>query len=396
MAVVEQKKSYTLGWLLLLTLLTAFSSLSTDMYLPALPLMAQEYGVDTQIIANTLGAYFLGLALGQLLYGPLSDRYGRKPPLYFGLALYIIASLGCALAPNENILLIFRVLQALGGCTGVVIARAAIRDRLEFNESAQVFSSLSMALGIAPILAPILGAFLIEFFHWSSIFYVLTLIGVVTFVLVQVYFTETLSIENRQRISATQVLKQYFSLIKNPKFFLPMLAGALSYTSLYCYLTASSNLFINLLGVSEKTFAMLFAVIAAALILFSLINKKMIGRLTIAQLFKYGCLIQLFGVILISLCAWVQWHNLYVIMLGLFLMVGAIGVTGPNYMAMTLHSQEQQAGLASALMGAVQFFLGFLLGILLSLLPFNIFQNLSLVTLLAIVTSLLLTRYSRK
>lgn len=393
MTVNSGGKSYSLGWLLLLTLLTAFSALSTDMYLPALPMMGEEYGVDTQVIANTLGAYFLGLALGQLVYGPLSDQYGRKPPLYFGLMLYIFASFGCAIAPNENILLMCRVLQALGGCAGVVIARAVIRDCLDFRESAHVFSSMSLALGMAPIIAPILGAWLIQYFHWSSIFYVLTCIGLITLVLVHFGFKESLNKAQRRPISSLDVIKNYWTLVKSKSFILPMLAGALSYATLYCYLIASSNLFINLLHLSEKTFAYLFAINAVGLMFFAYLNKKLIGRYTVQQLFNLGCYLQCFGIVLLNLCAWSSWHNLYVIMWGLFLMVGAIGMTGPNYMAITLHSQAKQAGLASALMGCVQFFFGFVLGILLSLLPFNILQNFSLVTLFAILISLALTAY---
>ncbi len=136
---------------MLLALLTALGPLSIDMYLPALPQMAEEFGVSTQMVANTLPAYFLGLAIGQLIYGPVSDRIGRKKPLYFGLTLYVIASLACVFASNEWALIIARIFQALGGCVGVVIARAAIRDRLDVQGSAQAFSSMMIVMGLAPI-----------------------------------------------------------------------------------------------------------------------------------------------------------------------------------------------------------------------------------------------------
>ena len=145
------KKTYSTSWIMLLALLTALGPLSIDMYLPALPQMAKDFGVSTQMVANTLPAYFLGLAIGQLIYGPLSDRIGRKKPLYFGLSLYVVASLLCVLASNEWALIAARVLQALGGCVGVVIARAAIRDRLDMNASAQAFASMMIVMGVAPI-----------------------------------------------------------------------------------------------------------------------------------------------------------------------------------------------------------------------------------------------------
>ena len=154
----QSTQQYSTAWIMLLALLTSLGPLSIDMYLPALPQMASDFGVSTQMVANTLPAYFLGLALGQLIYGPLSDRIGRKKPLYFGLLLYIVASMLCVFATNEWSLIAARILQAIGGCVGVVIARAAIRDRLDMQASAQAFASMMIVMGIAPIIAPSLGA----------------------------------------------------------------------------------------------------------------------------------------------------------------------------------------------------------------------------------------------
>ena len=161
---------YSIAWIMLLALLTALGPLSIDMYLPALPQMASDFGTTTRMVANTLPAYFLGLAIGQLVYGPISDRIGRKAPLYVGLTLYVVASALCVLAQNEWSLILARLVQALGGCVGVVIARAAIRDRLDVQGSAQAFSSMMIVMGIAPIAAPALGAMVLEFFHWQAIF----------------------------------------------------------------------------------------------------------------------------------------------------------------------------------------------------------------------------------
>ena len=161
----RSRQQYSSAWIMLLALLTALGPLSIDMYLPALPQMAKDFGVSTQMMANTLPAYFFGLAIGQLLYGPISDRIGRKKPLYVGLSLYAIASLLCIFASSEWSLIALRVVQALGGCVGVVIARAAIRDRLDVQGSAQAFSSMMIVMGIAPIAAPTLGAWILYFFN---------------------------------------------------------------------------------------------------------------------------------------------------------------------------------------------------------------------------------------
>ncbi len=385
--------SYTLGWVFLLTLLTAFSALSTDMYLPALPMMADEYHVNTQTIANTLGAYFLGLAFGQIVYGPLSDRYGRKPLLYWGLGIYIIASFCCAIAPNETALLIFRVLQALGGCAGVVIARAAIRDRLNMTESAKVFSTMLLALGLAPILAPILGALLIQYFHWSSIFYLLTAIGIITLILVHFFFHETLAQSKRIYISAKQITHSYIKLFKDPSFALPMFAGALLYGTLYCYIGSSSNLFINFLNVPEQYFAYLFGMNALGLMLFAFLNKRLIQYYSVHQLFLLGALVQLSGILIVSFSAWIYTSSPYLILSGLFLLVSGIGLTGPNSMAIVMQNQAKQAGLASALMGSIQFFCGFIMTVFLSILPFNILQNMSIIMLITALPSVYFSHY---
>ncbi|MEX7543181.1 MFS transporter [Acinetobacter baumannii] len=173
------QRQYSIGWIMLLALLTALGPLSIDMYLPALPQMAHDFGVSTQMVANTLPAYFFGLAIGQLVYGPLSDRIGRKKPLYFGLALYAVASLFCVLATNEWSLIAARILQALGGCVGVVMARAAIRDRLDVQGSAQAFSSMMIVMGLAPILAPMIGAWILIWFPWQAIFIALSIVGAI-------------------------------------------------------------------------------------------------------------------------------------------------------------------------------------------------------------------------
>ncbi|MFB0983717.1 MAG: Bcr/CflA family efflux MFS transporter, partial [Acinetobacter towneri] len=188
-------RQYSTAWILLLALLTSLGPLSIDMYLPALPVMASEFGVSTQMVANSLPAYFLGLALGQLIYGPLSDRIGRKPPLYFGLALFSLASMLCVFAQNEWGLIAARILQALGGCVGVVIARAAIRDRLDLQTSAQAFSSMMIVMTIAPIIAPTLGAWVLRWMNWQAIFVVLTCVGIICCLCVHFFFKETLAEE---------------------------------------------------------------------------------------------------------------------------------------------------------------------------------------------------------
>ena len=206
-------QQYSTGWIMLLALLTSLGPLSIDMYLPALPQMAQDFNVSTQQIANTLPAYFLGLAIGQLIYGPISDRIGRKKPLYFGMALYAFASLLCVLAPDYWSLIAARILQALGGCVGVVMARAAIRDRLDVQSSAQAFASMMIVMGIAPILAPTIGAIILQFFNWEAVFIALFIIGLMCLLCIHFFFKETLEAERRLNLTFKQVFILYIGYI---------------------------------------------------------------------------------------------------------------------------------------------------------------------------------------
>ena len=212
----QSKAHYSSAWIMLLALLTSLGPLSIDMYLPALPQMADDFGVSTQMIANTLPAYFLGLAVGQLIYGPVSDRIGRKIPLYFGLSLYVAASLICLFAQNEWSLIAARILQALGGCVGVVIARAAIRDRLDMQASAQAFSSMMIVMGIAPIIAPAMGSLILKFFSWHAVFAALSFMGVVCLFCVHFFFKESLPVSRRLNLSFQQVLLLYAAIFKMP------------------------------------------------------------------------------------------------------------------------------------------------------------------------------------
>ena len=185
------------AWILMLGLIVAVGPLSIDMYLPALPAMADSFGVPTAFIANSVPAYFVGLVFGQLFYGPFSDRVGRVKPLYIGMTVYVIASVLCATTTNEYVLFFGRTLQALGACVGAVVTRAAIRDRLTARQTAKAFSIMILVMGLAPILAPSLGALFLKFFDWHAIFWFLAAFGLLNLVLTKLFFFETLPVENR-------------------------------------------------------------------------------------------------------------------------------------------------------------------------------------------------------
>lgn len=381
MKVPQIKPQYSNAWILLLALLTALGPLSIDMYLPALPQMADDFGVTTQRVANSIPAYFLGLAVGQLIYGPLSDRIGRKKPLYFGLCLYIFASTLCVFVDSEWSLIAARVLQALGGCVGVVVARAAIRDRLDLSASAQAFASMMIVTTIAPIIAPSLGAWILSTFQWQAIFGLLLSVGIICLLCVHFFFQETLPPERRLHLNFNQIINLYQAILKDESFRKPMFAGCFSGAVLFCYISGSSAILMDGYGMSQTLFAYVFGANALGIMLSSTLNKKLAAAFAVTQRLQTGNLIQLCGVVILLLSGFMQHAPLLLVLLGMFLCVAAIGFTGPNAMALAMSEQGARAGTASAVMGSMQFFCGLLGGVLLNFLVWNTLINMAVVML---------------
>lgn len=388
MSVPSSVQKYSTAWIMLLALLTSLGPLSIDMYLPALPQMAQDFGVSTQMVANTLPAYFLGLALGQLIYGPLSDRIGRKIPLYFGLTLYIVASLLCVFATSEWSLIAARIVQALGGCVGVVIARAAIRDRLDMQASAQAFASMMIVMGIAPIIAPSLGALVLKFFSWHAVFVFLTLMGVVCLLCVHFFFKESLTPERRLKLNLNQILNLYAAILKDPSFRWAMLAGCFSGGVLFCYISSSASVLMDDYGLTQQQFAYAFGINAFGIMLLSTINKQLAYKISVLRRLKIGGTLQFLGASILLIAGLVNHVPLWGVFIGMFLAVSGIGFTGPNAMALAMSEQGARAGTASAIMGSMQFACGLLGGVILNFLMWHALLNMGLIMLLFVSVSL--------
>ena len=382
-------KPYSIFWIMLLALFTSLGPLSIDMYLPALPQMATDFQVSTLQMANTLPAYFMGLAIGQLIYGPISDRIGRKKPLYFGMALYAVASLLCILAPDHWSLIAARILQALGGCVGVVMARAAIRDCLDVQSSAQAFAQMMIVMGVAPIMAPVIGAVMLQYFEWQSIFILLSIIGLICLLCVHFFFEETLKVENRLKLNFKQVLILYSSILQDKSFRLPMLAGCLSGASLFCYISSASAVFMDGYGLSQQQFAFAFALNAMGIILISACNKRLANQFNVFQRLKIGGLIQVSGAIILLIAGFLSIAPMALVMLGMFLAVSGIGFTGPNAMAIAMAQQGARAGTASAIMGSAQFACGLVGGVILNFLLWGALLNMALLMVMFTLTGLI-------
>lgn len=338
-----------------LGVLTAFAPLGIDMYLPALPTLAATFSATTAEVQRTLAAFFLGFALGQALYGPVADRFGRKPPLYAGLALFVAASAASALAGSIGALVALRLVQAIGACAGVVIARAMVRDLFEPQETARVYSALMLVMGVAPILAPLLGGYLLLWFGWRAIFWVLVASGLLSLLLVWLRLPETHDRSTARPLSFQTVLVRYGALLLDRHFLGHALASGLGAAGMFAYIAGSPFVFIELYQVSAQNFGWIFGTNAAGLILASQLNGRIVGRIGADRILRWANLVQAAAGLLLLAMAATGVGGLLGIALPLFVYVGCVGMVSPNGVALAMAPQGQQAGSASALLGTLQF-----------------------------------------
>lgn len=381
----NQETKFPVLWVMMLGVMIAIGPLSIDMYLPAFPSMAEDFGVNVGTIAKSVPAYFLGLVFGQLFYGPFSDRIGRVRPLYLGMSIFIIASIICATTNNEYALFIARTLQALGACVTTVVTRAAIRDTLNPVQSARAFSLMVLVMGVAPILAPSLGALILKVADWHGIFWFLASFGVLNLLLTKCFLKETLKPENRNTRPMSESFGQYFGLIKDHTFMLPAVASGLLQGAFFIYLSISSELFMVNYRLTEHQFAIAFGVNAFGFIALTQVNQFLTKRFHLVNLLRTGAVIQLAaaGVLLILGLIFGGKASFYWVFVSLFICIAGLGLTQPNATAIALAFQKKRAGLASALQGALQFSVGIFGGLLIGLF------ELDPVTRLGITTSIL-------
>ncbi|PWE38503.1 Bcr/CflA family drug resistance efflux transporter [Pseudomonas prosekii] len=340
--------------ILILGALTAFGPLAIDFYLPAFPAMALAFGTDEKHVQMTLAAYFLGLSIGQLLYGPVADRFGRRIPLLTGVGLFTAASLACAFAPNLEWLIGARFVQALGGCAGMVISRAVVSDKCDAVGSAKVFSQLMLVMGLAPILAPMLGGLLVNTTGWQSIFLVLTGFSALAAVAVALGLPESLP-DSVPRQPLSGALRQYGRLIADPIYLGHALTGGLAVAGMFAYIAGSPFVFIKLYGVPAEHFGWLFGTNAAGFILVAQVNARMLAKRGPAFLLARTVWIYLAaGLSLLAVSA-LHTEQLWPLLIPLFVCIASLGCILPNASACAMNGQGARAGSASALLGCLQF-----------------------------------------
>jgi DHA1 family bicyclomycin/chloramphenicol resistance-like MFS transporter len=341
---------------MLLGSLVAFGPLSIDMYLPAMPRLASDFDVPLADIEFSVSAFLIGMAIGQLIYGPISDRFGRKPLLYVGLVLYAFSSAACALAPGAGWLVAFRVLQALGSCAGVVIARAMVRDLFEPREAAGAFSLMMLVMGAAPILAPLAGGYMAAYFGWRAIFWILAALSVLCVLVLSRALPETHAPDPAVRLR--DAFRTYGRILRHRQFMGYALSGSLAQAGMMAYITGAPFIFIEHFGVPPERFGWIFGLNAFGLIAMAQINLVLLRRYSLDQVLRMSFVL-LAGVGGFLLAGGVFGWGIWPVGIGLFSYLAVLGITFPNTAAGALADQGAVAGSASALMGSIQFTFGF-------------------------------------
>ncbi|CAN5496558.1 multidrug effflux MFS transporter [soil metagenome] len=344
--------------ILILGLLSAIGPFSIDMYLPGFPAIADDLNTSVDMVAYSLSSFFIGICFGQMLCGPLLDRFGRKRPLYVGLIVYIIASVGCALSTSVEALIFYRFFQALGGCVGMVAPRAIVRDVFPLNENAKIFSFLILILGVSPILAPTVGSFVIAEIGWVYIFVVLAIVTALILLAVIFWLPESKQPDPTFSLKPKPIIESFTKVMVHPQFYTYALAGGIASSGLFGYLAGSPFVFMKLYNVSEQRYGLIFALIAAGLITSSQLNNLVLKRYTSEQIMRIVLILQsAIGVVLFAGTA-LDVLGLYGTIFLIFLFLSCQGFSFPNSAALSMAPFTKEAGSASALMGAFQMGLG--------------------------------------
>lgn len=361
-----KKSGYIPPWLILLAALTAIGSLSIDMYLPSFPAMAADLGVSANKVQLTLASFLVGLAVGQLFYGPFSDRYGRKPPLYFAIGLYLLASFACIFVKDIDTVIVLRFFQGLGGCGGFVISRAAIRDKMGAEGAAHAYSLMMLVFGLAPILAPLFGGLVLTLWGWRAIFVALTAFAAACLIAMHYVMKESLDPQHARPLQLGRVGKQYWDLLHDRQFMSYALCGGLAQAGLFAYIAGSPHVLIELYGIPAQYYGFVFGSNAIGLIAASQINARLVKKQPLERILKYTLTIAASVSTISAIAVASGINSLPLLLIGLFLYLSSYGMISPNAIAMVLKYQGKQAGTASALAGTLQFTLGVLSGVAMS------------------------------
>ena len=384
------RKRYYFITILILGGLATISPFSIDMYLPGFTAIARDLNTTIDQVQLSLTSYIFGISIGQLAYGPLLDRFGRRTPLYTGLVIYILASIGCAFTNSVESLILMRFLQAIGGCVGMVAAQAMVRDLFPVNKSAQVFSLIILVIAVSPMIAPTLGGYVTASIGWHWVFILLAIIALI--VMASVYFFLPAGRKGDPSISLKPkaVLANFYEVTKQPQFFIYTLAGGIAMAGPFAYIVGSSDVYMNIYHLSEQQYGWAFAFVAFGMIGTTQLNHVLLKRFNSEQLIKVALIHQSIVGIVLLIGTWYNWYGMYSFTALIFLFVAAHGIMSPNTTALSMAPFTKHAGSASALLGSFRLGVGAIVSALVSILHNGTSIPMAAIMLICAVTGLVL------
>ncbi len=338
--------------------LTALGPFSIDMYLPGFTAIAKSFHTTTAQVSLSLSSFFTGLAVGQLLYGPLLDRFGRKKPLYVGLVLYIVASAGCFFSTGIETLILLRFVQAIGSCAAGVASMAMVRDIFPLKDNAKIFALLILILGASPMIAPTVGGYVTTVFGWHLIFVILGTMAALILLTVIFFLPESYRADRSYSLKPGPIIRSFLLVLKEPQFYTYAFAGAFAFAGLFVYVSGSPIVFMEVFKVSAKTYGWIFAMLSIGFIGSSQVNNLLLKKYKSQQIIRVALSIQVITVLVFFTGSAYNWFGLAGTIAMIFIMLCCVGITSPNASALSLAPFSKNAGTASALLGALQLGLG--------------------------------------
>ncbi len=344
--------------ILILGSLTALGPFSIDMYLPGFSGIAKDLNTTVAKVSMSLSSYFIGISAGQLLYGPLLDRFGRKKPLFIGLLIYILASLGCVYVTDIDAFILLRFIQAIGSCAATVASVAMVRDLFPVKDIPKVFSLLMLVLGLSPMLAPTIGGYVTEDYGWHTVFFILMCMGIAVLLASQIGLPNSYKPDTSISLKPKPIISNFLKVLKEPQFYTYAFTGAIAFSGLFTYVAASPIIFMDIYHVDAKTYGWIFAFMSVSFIGSSQLNSVLLKRFSSEQMIFTALILQSIVSIVFLVLSLNNLLGLYETIAILFVFLGCLGISNPNTAGLTMAPFAKNAGSASALMGAIQLGLG--------------------------------------
>lgn len=344
--------------ILLLGALAACGPIATDMYLPSLPSIADGFSVSPGAAQRTLTSFMAGFSVGMLLYGPLSDTWGRRPVLLGGIALFTLASIGCFVSNSIDMLILVRFLQALGAGAASVLSRAIARDAHEPTDAAKVLSMVAIVTAVGPLLAPLIGGQILRFSGWRGVFVVLAVFGAVCAATAYLRVPETWPKERRKSAAVLASFASYGRILSDPVAWGHMLCGGMAFASMFSYITATPFVYIEYFHVSPQHYGLLFGLNVVGIMIGNFTNTRLVGRVGSLRIIAAASLVSCIASLAVALVALTGWGGLWSIVVCLFFVVGVVGILSANCTTDLMHRYPHNAGASAAVFGAMQLALG--------------------------------------